>query len=174
MTDSPDPNDGLVTCGGCGRPVDPTTPRCEACGYPDASTMVERGWRAPTPTVAATEPVAYDLDNPPWTASPYDGDSGRWGDEQDRSEWYEAAATYHAARGETDRALATMAAGTIANAEIASHFTCAEAEEIARFLFRHAGLDAASTFMEDHAASDDGDDRHGDGFDLSAILADLP
>lgn len=40
----------------------------------------------------------FDLDNPPWAAEEFGGLSDKWGDEQDRSEWFEAAAQYWCAR----------------------------------------------------------------------------
>lgn len=38
-------------CGGCGRPVDPTTPRCEGCGFPDGAEMVAKTTTTPTLTL---------------------------------------------------------------------------------------------------------------------------
>jgi hypothetical protein len=40
----------------------------------------------------------FDLENPPWAADEFDYRSENWGDEQDRSEWFEAAAAYWCAR----------------------------------------------------------------------------
>lgn len=48
-------------------------------------------------------PEEYDLDNPPWSAPEFGGDSDSWGDEEDRSDWYEAAARYWASRARGGR-----------------------------------------------------------------------
>lgn len=40
----------------------------------------------------------FDLEHPPWAAEEFGGDSEKWGDEQDRSEWFEAAANEYAGR----------------------------------------------------------------------------
>lgn len=40
----------------------------------------------------------FDLQNPPWATEEYDFKSDNWGDEQDRSEWFEEAAHYWAGR----------------------------------------------------------------------------
>lgn len=50
--------------------------------------------------------VEFDLENPPWAAEPFNGDSDQWGDEQDRSTWFEMAAHYWCSR-------ATSAEGTL-------------------------------------------------------------
>ena len=38
--------------------------------------------------------MEYDLEHPPWATAEFGGDSDKWGDEQDRSEWFQAAAEY--------------------------------------------------------------------------------
>ena len=40
----------------------------------------------------------FDLDRVPWAGPPFDGDSDKWGDEQDRSEYFEDAAYYWSGR----------------------------------------------------------------------------
>lgn len=41
----------------------------------------------------------FDLEHPPWSVEAGGtGDSDDWGDEQNRSEWYEEAAHHYAAR----------------------------------------------------------------------------
>jgi hypothetical protein len=39
-----------------------------------------------------TTTARYELAEPPWVAPPFNGDSDKWGDEQDRSEWFEGEA----------------------------------------------------------------------------------
>lgn len=43
-----------------------------------------------------------DLANPPWCAPEFGGISDKWGDEQDRSDWYESAANYWCSRALAD------------------------------------------------------------------------
>lgn len=47
----------------------------------------------------------FDLEHPPWATEEFGGDSDKWGDEQDRSDWFEAAANHWAGRAATAEAL---------------------------------------------------------------------
>lgn len=53
----------------------------------------------------------FDLNNPPWACEEFGHNSDNWGDEQDRSEWFEAAAGYWAGRAaEAERKVAELEA----------------------------------------------------------------
>jgi hypothetical protein len=70
--------------------------------------MVDFGWEGDELiTVVRVPPITgrwrvdltvRDPHVPPWTYHPWNGDSDAWGDEQDRSEWFEAEAENLAAR----------------------------------------------------------------------------
>ena len=53
----------------------------------------------------------FDLDRVPWAKSPFDGDSDKWGDEQDRSDYFADAAHYWAGRAARAEQLARKRRG---------------------------------------------------------------